>query len=576
MAEIKLDGVEERSSKAAPWHWVLLFLCLIALAWVARYWFSSGFGLYEDDLTFIPGAIDSSFGEILRQIDANFSTIAEQGRPFMWSWVILLSHMGWQLGGLQGMYVLAFCVWAVNIGLFVWLLKRVQGELLFCFIGGLAYVLFSADNTQAFLFNAFGLQSALTLLLIALHLYITKGNIRWLAYPFVLAILFNYETPFWLFLAAPCLLALDGPRLRKWVLINTLLLMLIFFSVFLLRRFSGEARVAELGFPEMILTPLSHMVVGPFVALGAYFLRAYQVAVRFSPGLGAAAAAFTFLSAGLGLWWVKEYFQAASSLDTEDGMSWWSALVAQNQRLLQLALAGLIMVFMAYPLTFLLRPTAISGRETRVHLAAVVGTALLTASAFVLLLRLIKKRGIRMAVVVGMCLLFGFNFAFGFLIQADFVQAWDLQQQFWRDLLPLIPDVEDGTIIMIEPTGLEDTLYMSANTWNLPRMLPQMFVFPSDWEQVPRVFRLVENWQNYIMKVPGYYTIDGDNAIAPPALYAYYPQEKAIFISTSSGELVRRVEPLPLAEMIPLRPISGDFLFTLETRPLYDLLILDE
>ena len=167
------------NSKRQPWYvWILLILFLAGTAWGTRYWLSPSFGLYEDDLTFIPSAIESDFNGVVDMISGYFSTLAQQGRPLMWSWVALHAHLGWNLGGLQGMYFIAFAIWFVNILLFVLYLRRIQGSFLFCVVGGLAYVVFSADTTQAFLFNAFGLQTAITFLLIALHIYLNKGELR--------------------------------------------------------------------------------------------------------------------------------------------------------------------------------------------------------------------------------------------------------------------------------------------------------------------------------------------------------------------------------------------------------------
>ena len=69
---------ENRQSWVA---WLLLFLLLALTAWGARYWLSPSFGLYEDDLTFIPSAIEADLEGVLEMISGYFSTLAEQGRP---------------------------------------------------------------------------------------------------------------------------------------------------------------------------------------------------------------------------------------------------------------------------------------------------------------------------------------------------------------------------------------------------------------------------------------------------------------------------------------------------------------
>ena len=204
-----------------PWYaWALLILFLAAAAWCTRYWLSPNFGLYEDDLTFIPSAVEADFKSVLSMISGYFSTLAEQGRPFMWSFVVLFGHLGWRLGGLQGMYLIAYGIWLINILLFLLLLRRIQWSFLFCAVGGLAYVVFSADTTQSFLFNAFGLQTAITFFLAALHLYIGEGKLRWLAYVFLALVMLTYETPFLLFFAAPLLTKHNGKTLKKLSLIH--------------------------------------------------------------------------------------------------------------------------------------------------------------------------------------------------------------------------------------------------------------------------------------------------------------------------------------------------------------------
>lgn len=555
------------------WYtWVLFFLLLALTAWGARYWLSSSFGLYEDDLTFIPSAIEADFEGVLGMISGYFSTLAEQGRPLMWSWVVLFAHLGWQLAGLQGMYILGFGIWFLNILLFVLLLRRIQGSFLFCVVGGLAYVVFSADTTQAFLFNAFGLQTAITFLLFALHLYLSKGWLRWLAYPVLIFVMLNYETPFLLFLAAPLMTRENGRALKRRFLFNTLLVLLIFFLIYLLRIAAGDPRASSLGFPEMILTPIRQMALGPFVGLGAYLLRPLQVLrrVTLEQGVAAAVASFTFFMVFL---WVqkREVISGVKLLPVKKG--WWTDLTPEARREVRLFLAGILMLFLAYPLTVILRPYAISGRATRVHLAAVVGAGLVLASLALLVFRSLRKKGLRIGFLVFLALLLGLNFAFGFVIQRDYQRAWRLEKAFWGQLIPLIQDVQEGIAILVEPDAFQDVLQIGANTWNLPRVLPQLYHFPEAWEQAPRVFRLIDGWQNNIVRIPGYFTLDGSNVYASNRNFGDFVQKQTIFISGTDDGLTRRLEPLPLGKMAPVKAIGETVLDDFPTRPLYDLLI---
>ena len=563
-------------SQQQPWYvWVLMFLLLAATAWGTRYWLSPTFGLYEDDLTFIPSAIEADFDGVLEMISGYFSTLAEQGRPLMWSWVVLFAHLGWGIAGLQGMYLLGFAIWLLNILLFVLLLRRIQESFLFCVIGGLGYVVFSADTTQAFLFNAFGLQTAITFLLLALHLYINKSALRWLAYPILILVMLNYETPFLLFFAAPLLTDINGRHLKKRLWINTLLIVVIFLGITLLRLAAGDPRASSLGFPEMILTPLRHMAIGPFVGLGAYFLRPLQVLrnITLEQGLAGAAASVVFFLAFL---WSqpKGAVPEVKLLPLRKG--WWTDLPPTARREVRLLLAGILMLIMAYPLTVILRPYAISGRATRVHLAAVVGAALILASLTSLIFHSFKKQGWRVLFLGFLALLLGMNFAYGFVVQRDYQRAWQLEKEFWRQLTPLIQDVQEGMAILVEPAAFQDVLHIGANTWNLPRVLPQLYHFPEGWEPAPRVFRLIAGWQNNIVRISGYFTLDGSNVYASNRNFGDFAQKQTIFISGTTDGLARRVEPLPLSGLRDVKPMGEPVLNGFQTRPLYDLLIGDD
>ena len=559
-----------------PWvKWVVLFIFLAALAWFTRYWFSSGFGLYEDDLTYIPTAMEASFGEIIEQIAAQLSTLGHQGRPLMWSWVILFGHLGWHLGGLHGMYLITYTIWLLNIILFVLLLRRINPSFMFSLVGGLAYVLFSADTNQAFLFNAFGLQTAITFLLIALHIYLCDRKTRWLSYLFLIFVIINYETPFWLFLAAPLLTEVKDKPLKKQFIINTALMAVIFLAVYFLRYLSGESRVAELSLQEMIVIPIKHMAIGPAVSLGIYFLRPFLVIRNLTTGLAVAGTASALGIFGTLYWAYQQEKPSFVSVFPLKG-GWWDRLGPQVQREIRLLFAGLIMLPFAYPLTIILRATAISGRETRVHLAGVVGAALVAASVTMLLLRALTSKGLRLVLLGLISLIFGLNFAFGFVIQKAYVRAWELQKQFWRELIPLISDSVDGTAILVEPSGIEDVLYINANTWVLPRMLERFYVFPDDWERVPAVFRLAKFWEENIVRVPGYFTLDGTNSFAHLVTFGDYEQELAIFVTTSGGIVERQSTLTFMDEVIPVKPVGQDIFSTLETTLLFDLMVREE
>jgi hypothetical protein len=168
------------------------------------------------------------------------------------------------------------------------------------------------------------------------------------------------------------------------------------------------------------------------------------------------------------------------------------------------------------------------------------------------------------------------NFAFGFVIQKAYVRAWDLQKEFWQTLIPMISDSVDGTAILVEPSGIEDVLYIDANTWVVPRILDRLYIFPNEWEQTPAAYRLVPFWEDSIVREPHYFTIDYKNSFVPMKTFEEIDQSLAIYITTSDGKMERQTTMNINDEIITLKSIGPDIFSTLETTTLYDLMILDD
>lgn len=554
----------------------IAFGVLAVLFWAARYWFSAGFGLYEDDLTIIPSAASMSLAEVLQYIGVYITHLYGHARPLSDSFIYLFSHLGYHLGGLTGIYVIGYLITLLNIFLFYRLIRRVSNPTL-ALLAGMAYCLYCADTTQAFLTHSLGVQPSITLLLIAAHQYLSKR--KWLAYPLAFLILFSYETPFLVFVAVPLLQPKWDRKLLKEFVLHALILAVMLGAIYLLRSAVGEGRVSGLSGKEILTVPLQQVLNGSRVSVTRYYRVALQVAQRliqrqteFLPVL----VAFVIL---LAVMWGKV------RRDFPDGI-----IGAFNQirlrrnnfhipaefvQLGQLLVCGLVMMAAAYPLTFTTQAYAVRGRESRVHLAAVLGNALLMGVLLYAGFALAKR--LRIAFVASLvcsawlALLVGY----GFEIQRDYQQAWQLQKDFWRELIQVAPDAGENTIVLVEPTGLQDSVQIDANTWNVPRVLPQLFDMPQGWENPPRVYRLREKqWQDYLAASATDFLVDDHTVTAPPSLYGTFPAGDVIFIDTESGRMARREGPLSLNGVTyALRPAAEPVLTQLPHTLLYAWMI---
>jgi len=154
------------------------FILLAALIWVAHFWHSASFGLYEDDYNMVSRGMAMSGQELWKTIRAVFLRF-EGGKPFHASLVYILSFLGSKLGGLTVLYWIGYLLVTLNAFMFYMLLKRITTDSV-SFLGAIAYALFSADTNQAFLTHALGFQPSLAFLLLAIHCYLSER--RFLSY----------------------------------------------------------------------------------------------------------------------------------------------------------------------------------------------------------------------------------------------------------------------------------------------------------------------------------------------------------------------------------------------------------
>jgi len=555
-------------------HRYIDVLFLGVIFWVARYLLSAHFGLYEDDLTRIPDAISMNFNEIWGHLTF-LMTHYFANRPLHEGFIYIFSWLGWQINGLWGSYWIGFLIGVINIALFYLLLTKLHSRLL-GLLGGLAFALFSADTTQAYLTLSLGGQISNTLLLLAFHVYLFGP--RWLSYLLVYPIiLFAYETPFLVFLAAPLLEKPQGSRhFWKTALLHGAILLVMLLSSFLMRYSRGGSISFEMGYREALYTALVQLIQGPAVALGTYLLRPYQVLVALNPAAS---------SASLICFIVIALYLSAGDFDGgfEPGfladllrVRKYSELDERVRVLLRLVVAGVVMLLLAYPLTFTTRLTAISGRTTRGHLAGVSGASLVLACFAYALQAIFASYSHRRIANIFLAGIFGLLVGFGILIQQDYVKAWELQKEFWAELLPLIPDASGQTAILIQPEGLKDVAQIGANTWNLSRVLNQVYLFPTAAASVPRVYRLAPDWRSKIVTADGLFQINQETVTAPPDNYSSFESNNVILISTDNGILKRVPGPLEINGIAyPLKPRTDSVLPSLPHGILYQLL-LDE
>jgi hypothetical protein len=557
---------------------LLDLLILSVIFWVVRYWHSSHFGLYEDDLTLIPGAVAQQSGELLKSVWETSITFEGQGRPLHHGLIQLFSKFGYSVNSLQGLYWTGYVITIINIGLFYWLMVRVANRQ-FALIAGLCYVLYSADTTQAYLTLSLGVQPTLTFLFFAFHSYMSGRYAP--AYLFASVILFGYETPFLVFLAAPILMKDWNIKTTRKLILHGFILGLILLVVYLFRKYMGSGLREELDLRDMIFISIKHILKGPLVSLGSYFFRPFELIKLIDPEIRIAVIVsfFPFL-------WLFSWFTGKTKLSLNDFQHIFKLKREQHvldnevKLFIQLIFSGIIMLIGSYALSFTVSTGFVAGRATRVHMPGVAGASVLLACGIYFLVVLSKsihwRRVINIAIALEMSLMVGY----GFTIQRDYVNAWQTQQRFWTDLLPLIVDADTNTVILVDPSVFNDISQIGANTWNLPRILNQIFVYPPnqknipDLQAAPRVYRLAAGWEQSIVAADGKFQLNATTTISPPSLYKEVDSSQVIFIDTLGSTFIRERTSLQLGgSSYLLKPLSKPVFPELTHGLLYSLLI---
>ena len=507
-----------------------------------------------------------------------------QGRPFHDGLILLFSFLGLKLGGLRVVYWVAYIIVTINSFLFYTLLKRLSKHQIFAVTGALAFCLFPADTTRAFLTHSFGVQPSLTFLLLAINCYIS-GNKK-LSYLVILGSLLCYETFFPVFLAAPLLEKKWDLRLKRELFRHALILGVLIVCVVIIRKVTGEPHVAAFDIQKAMQMAVRQMLIGPTVSMRMFLYRSQKTILKLNEEL------IVFLLPCLvGLAWILSQLKLFASGDSlRLKVRWFLNLEVPDffQDLAKLMVSGLIMLILAYPLALTVSATQINGRPTRVHSAAIVGASILCSCLCSAILLSASAYGKKRLATVSLGTFFTVLVGFGLIVQQDYRLSWKYQRAFWTDVMELCPDITDGTIILIEHTILRNPIHLDAfNTSIFSTILNGIYQFPDNWENIPRLYKLREKWQEMIV-----YDENGFNlndswiflTLHPPKCFPLKSppaqittkSSNIILLESKNGRLIRRNKPLVIeGQEFRLKERSASMLSSFEKGILYNYLIVN-
>ena len=550
---------------------------LVLTTWVAHFFYFRRFGLYEDDYALVSPAMGWSLSNLFDNAETAF-LIWPQGRPLNFFLPPLLSFIGSRLGGLQVTYLIAFFIVTLNAILCYRLLKRVSSQSV-AIIGALTFCLYPADTTHTFLTHAFHLQPSLSLFLIANHCYLSGKRI--LSYLSITCALLSYESPFMPFMAIPLLKNKRDAALARELALHIAILLTILFVAYSARISLGEERVAEVGLSISSLAGIafklaSAVFIGPIVSLGLFAygpIRTLgywnmQLMVVFVVFL----ALFVRLLRGLEIAAPEKTINSTRSMVLDCIAILRTAV--RSAGVAKLFLAAVVMLCLAYVLSFThFPPIARYGRETSVHLAAAFGGSLLFACICAVFLSVANAYRMKSYAIIALATYFSLLMAYRFSIQLDFKQAWENKRAFWSGAVANLPDMADETIVFVLDHNLPKTRYILTNSWADAITLAQIFKFPGDWKNPPRLFVVHHNWTEGVVR-------EGDqfNWEVPTATWVSHrealPNSNVIVLEMERGKLVRRFGSLNVkGQGLELKSKPHGPATTWPRGPLYEYLV---
>lgn len=441
------------SSPSAGLHpsWPAAFAVALA-AFVAHFYYLRTFGFYEDDYW----ATVPFLGEKLSAIPSILAEAFQrwpQGRPLNHSLPKVQAILGMHLAGPEGIYAIACAAFVLNSLLVFSILRRAFGERP-ALVGALLYVLFPADVTRPFLVHAAHVQGGMTFFLLGTWLWFRGGRWRPAGYVVAALSLTAYETAFLPFLTIP-LLAGDNLRATWKGLLRHLLIcagIIVAYGVFRLTR--GESRAVDaLGDPwTSVGHILNSLYLGPWTSGTRVLWAPFEKLGRID-STSVICALFVAGAAWLAL--------RPAAIDRVDA----PAATSPRSQLYFIACAILTWVG-SYALTLTnYPPTQTLGRLTSTHTAAAWSVAWLACAIAAWLGTAARPKFVRPLVcALGLAYLVA---AVGFCqwVQREYVRSWQLQRDFWRQVVTLSPEARDGWAIIVVGSPAPASPVIATNSW---------------------------------------------------------------------------------------------------------------
>lgn len=545
-----------------------VFLLLLGVAFLADFLFCSQFGIYEDDYYFTIGPANWDLRTAWWNVEYSL-LYWPQGRP---GWWIINQSLTWLCGltGTLATHYLFLCSLTAGVAYLLFRLVRSLSSSGPALFAAVLFVAYPPDGSGPIIMHMTNYFIVLGMTLLAIPLFLKPGIKARLACLSVAAmVLVTYEPYFLLFFLFPLLAWLRAGKVSsKRELFYWAGLVLVFVAVIGIRKHMGDNRAGDMmgNLGEVLKRALLAPLIGARTTLQLCVQRPWEVISHGSVWLWAMAGLTALI-----LWGGLKNTQSEEPQPSP-----------RKPRYL-LGLAGLGLAFFLLPYVYRWHddyypPNVVLGRLSALHIPSAVGAGLLVAA----ILEFVRNQGRLLRRLTASCCLVYLSLSVAASIQLqrlDYVESWAKQKSCWEQILRLSPDLEDGTVIVLDCRWLDQPELCSrtgtrgvAAAWVInytPGFLANILEKPGDWKQMPSVCAL-SPWtktgklsDGLRLRTPEHF---------PEAEQPVLREGKFIWLEWDGDKLRRRSSPVEI-EGLSLRPKApGASNTELRKLPAYDLI----